>query len=139
MKLNTDCIRAVLLEIEKSWELKDDNCQNIRMESLNIDSLYHALPEYDKKDIFYSLYNLDQAGYVDVSILWADGGTVYNCAINHMTYKGHQFLDQIRDTTRWSKIKRGIDAVRNYSLAAISAMAEGITSAAIASYLKSES
>lgn len=136
MKLNPDCIRTVLLEIEKSWKIEQLDDGNLLMDGMLIQSLYDALPKFEKADIFYSLYNLDQAGYVDLSIQWADGGVPYFCMINHMTYAGHEFLNQIRDNKHWGLIKKGLTAVGNYSLDAISAVAEGIANAAIAAFLK---
>lgn len=136
MKLNPDCIRAVMIEVEKSWNLETDAGGNIAMGSLNINQLYKALPDYEKKDIFYCVYNLEQAGYLDLSIIWADGRIAYRCTINHMTYAGHEFLDKIRDPKQWSAVKNGLNAVRNYSLDAINAIASGVTTAAIAAYLE---
>ena len=136
MKLNPDCIRAVMLEIEKTWELEIDDSGNIGLGNIPIEAMYQALPKYDKKDIFYSLYNLDQAGYIDLYVLWGDGGIAYCSTINHMTYAGHEFLDRIRDSKHWMTIKKGLDSVRGYSLDAISAVAEGVANAAIAAALK---
>ena len=136
MKLNPDCIREVLLEIEKSWELRTDSSGNISMGKLNYNQICSALPDYDKKDIFYSLYNMKQAGYIDLSVTFADNGIVYRCTVNHMTYEGHEFLDKIRDSKHWSAVKNGLNAVRNYSLDAINAIASGVTTAAIAAYLE---
>ena len=138
MKLNPDCIRAVLLEIENSWELRLDDSGNIRKESMNLVALNNALPDFDKRDVFYSVLNLQQAGFLDAKIQYAANGMVYYCSINHMTYAGHQFLDRIRDTKNWSKIKAGLDHVRNYSLDAITALAEGVANAAIAAFLKEQ-
>ena len=136
MKLNTDCIRAVMLEIEKSLKITVDAAGVIQMDDLSICSLYVALPKYDKADIFYALFNLEQAGYLDLTTIWADGGLALDCTINHMTFEGHEFLDRIRDPKHWSVIKSGLSAVRNYSLDAINAIAGGVTSAAIAAYLE---
>lgn len=137
MILNPDCIRAVLLEVEKSWKIEEyDNV--LQMGSINIEDLYKALPKYSKADIFYAAYNLDQIGYLDLSITWADGGIPYYCVINHMNYAGREFLDQIRDNKHWGLIKKGLSAVGNYSLNAISAIAEGVTSAAISTFLSGD-
>lgn len=136
MKLNPDCIRAILLEIENSWEITATSDGILKMGNLSIEAIYNALPDYDKKDIFYSLYNLEQAGYVNMDVFWADGG-VYHCSINYMTYDGHKFLDSVRDSKRWAGVKKGLEAVRNYSLDVIASIAEGITSAAISKYLES--
>lgn len=138
MKLNPDCIRAVMLEIEKSWELKVESSGSIRKEPLRIAHLYESLPDYDRTDIFYSVFNLQQAGYLDAKIQYAANGSVYYCAINHMTYAGHEFLDRVRDSKNWAKVKAGLDHVRNYSLDAISAVAEGVANAAIAAFLKEQ-
>lgn len=136
MKLNPERIRAVMLEIENNWELDADENGNIAMDSISIEHLYELLPDYDKKDIFYSVYNLKQAGFLDVHIAWADGGIVYMCVVNYMTYAGHEFLNRIRDSKRWAAVKGGLSAVRDYSISAISAIAEGVANAAIATYLK---
>lgn len=137
MKLNPDCIRDVMLEVEKSWEIYEEDSGALAMGCIEIGEIFQALPDYDKKDIFYSIYNLDQAGYLDVETIFADGGIVYHCVINSMTYQGHEFLDQIRDPKHWNAIKGGLSAVRNYSLDAINAIASGVTAAAISAYLKS--
>ena len=134
MKLNHECMREVLLEIEKIHRVFVNENDSVEKEFLTIHALYKALPQYGKEEIFYCLFNLEQAGYVSLSTQWISG-SVYNCSINHMTYAGHEFLDKIRDPQRWTFIKKGLSAVRNYSLAAISAVAEGATTAAINKYI----
>ena len=136
MKLNLECIRAVMMEIEKSWQLETNHIGDIRMGYLDIRELYAALPEFDKKDIFYTLYNLDQAGFISISVDWCDDGVVSECVVNYMSFFGHQFLDKIRDTQNWSFIKKSLSAVRDYSLDAITALAEGFTNSAIKSVLQ---
>ena len=133
LKLNVDCIRAVMLCLEENLKFIDKNGELAKC-YLSLEQLCGFLPQYSKADIFYSLSNLDQAGYISVSIRWS-GNAVYSCTINHITYAGHEFLDGIRDSSRWSKIKGVAASVRNYSLSAISAIAEGVTSAAISCYL----
>lgn len=139
MKLNPDCIRAVLLEIEKEWCFEKDESGNIIMGSMDMSALCKSLPNYTEEDIFYTLYNLEQAGYVDLEIMWAGGQVMMFCIINCMTYEGHEFLEKIRDTKHWAAVKSGMSAVRNYSLDAINAIASGITGAAIAAYLEKNS
>lgn len=136
MKLNSDCIRSVMLMIEEKWELGTDPNGNIRMGYIGLRQLCTALPEYSKEDIFYSLYNLEQAGYLDLSILWAGGRVAIECDVNYITYEGHEFLNRIRDTKRWTIIKGGLNAVRDYSLSAISSVAEGVANAAISKYVE---
>lgn len=134
MKLDTNCVRDVLLTVESLQRVFVNDDGDIEKETLWADDLYAALPQYDKAVVFYALYNLDQAGYIDLSVQWISD-CVNMCAINYMTYEGHEFLESIRDSKQWSSVKKGLSAIRNYSLAAISSVAEGITSAAINSYL----
>ena len=122
-----------MLVMERDLSFTDDSDVLIpnRMTLEQIDSL---LPEFSKEDIFYAIYNLDQAGYLDVSILRTGGGGIYSCTVKDITYTGHEFLNKIRDEKRWAKVKSAANAVRDYSLSAISAIAEGVTSAAISAY-----
>lgn len=136
MKLNNECIRAVMLKIEEVQEFSLNDDGLIERDYLTLETLCEDLPDHSKEDIFYSLYNLEQAGYVNMSVQWASGGVVYHCVINYMTFAGHEFLDRIRDPKHWSIIKGGLSAVRNYSLDAINAIAGGVTSAAISAYLE---
>lgn len=134
VKLDTNCVRDVLLAVESLQRVFVNDDDDIEKEALWADDLYAALPQYDKAVVFYALYNLNQAGYIDLSVQWIES-CVNMCAINHMTYKGHEFLESIRDSKQWTSVKKGLEAIRNYSLSAISSVAEGITSAAISSYL----
>jgi len=134
LKLNIECMREVLLVIEKDLEYFTNDEGEVEKATLYLRDISNAIPNFSQEDIFYSLYNLDQAGYVDISVKWLSGA-VYSCAINNMTYTGHEFLESIRDPKCWGLIKKGVSSVSNFSLAAISAIAEGITSAAITTYL----
>lgn len=134
MKLDAGCVRDVLLAVEELQRVFVNEDGDVEKEALWADDLYAALPGYNKGAVFYTLYNLDQAGYIDLSVQWING-CVNMCAINHMTYEGHEFLEGIRDSKQWASVKKGLSAIRNYSLSAISSVAEGVTSAAISSYL----
>lgn len=136
MKLNPDCIRDILIEVEKSWSITKTDSDDLIMDFIELDQLCQALPEYSKEDIFYSLYNLDQAGYLKVDMSWASGRILFDCCVSFMTYSGHEFLQKIRDPKHWSAIKSGISALRTYSLDAINALASGITAAAIQAWIE---
>ena len=133
LKLNLDCIRAVMLISEECIRfepVEDVLAQN----RLSLDQVCTLLPDYSKEDLFYSIYNLEQAGYLIVSVLRTGGGAIYNCEIKDITYQGHEFLNHIRDDSQWKKVRSAANAVRDFSLSAIEAIAEGVTSAAISSY-----
>ena len=136
MKLNPDCIRAVMIEIEKSQKYYLDERGEVTKDYLSLESINEALPDYSKEDIYYSLFNLEQAGYVNLSTQWASN-VVYACAVNYMTFSGHEFLNGIRDSKKWSTIKKGLSVVGDYSLAVISAVSEGVANAAIGKFVDS--
>lgn len=136
MKLDLECVRSVMLCLESNLRIIDSN-GTLEKPDMSLEALCELLPDYRKEDIFYSLYNLDQAGYIDISVKWLNQA-VYYCFINHITYSGHEFLDRIRDTKRWSKIKGISASIRDYSLSAISSIAEGVTSAAISHYFSGD-
>lgn len=135
MKLNHECIRSVMLKIEElqQYVLSDDG--NIENHALHFEPLCKALPKFSKEDIFYSLDIMEQAGYISLSTNWANN-RLYGCAVNYMTFAGHEFLDSIRDPKHWRTIKNGLSAVCNFSLSTISSIAEGVTTAAISAYLQ---
>lgn len=135
MKLNADCIRDVLLELEKSLTYRTDEEGRLEKNSVSLHELDCVLIRYTKEDIFYTLSNLDQAGYIKMTIKGA-GNSIYLCLVNCITFQGHEFLEKIRNDQSWVKVKAGAAAIRNYSLDAISAIANGVASAAIAAYFE---
>lgn len=134
MKLDMDCMRDVMLKIELMQDISVDEESNVSFEPLWIDALYEVLSQYAKKDIFYALHNLDQAGYVSTNIVSGDDSAM-GYAINYITYEGHNFLDKIRDPKAWKYIKTAGSAIGNFSLSVINQIANGVTTAVIDSYL----
>lgn len=103
----------------------------------SIDDLYASLPAYTKEDVIYSLLILEDGGFIALRKLNSMSGIV-RCDVMQITYVGHEFLNQIRDSSRWSTIKKATSAVRDYSLDAIRSIAEGVTAAAISAYFKEQ-
>lgn len=134
MVLNSDCVRDVLIAIEKMQHYVTNEDGEIVKEYLLIEDIYSELPMYSKEDIYYTLFSLDQAGLVNISAQWASD-SLYFCAINYLTFSGHEFLAKVRDADRWHGIKNALPAIRNYSLDAINAISQGMTSAAISAFL----
>lgn len=135
MKLNADCIRDVLLELEKSLTYRTDEEGRLEKNTVSLHDLDCILIRYTKEDIFYTLSNLNQAGYINMTVKGA-GNSIYLCFVNCITFQGHEFLEKIRSDQSWSKVKAGAEAIRNYSLDAISAIANGVASAAITAYFE---
>ncbi len=137
MKMNHDCIRDVLLILESRLTVTVCEDGLIILGDTSIEDLYNDLPAYSHEDIFYSLSVLDDAGYIVLRLIKSMSGIV-GCDVTQITYTGHEFLNQIRDSSRWSTIKKATSAVRDYSLDAIKSIAEGVTAAAISAYFKEQ-
>ena len=137
MKLNFDCIRATMLSLEKLLTIQHDHRDKLYMEAVDLRALYADLPKFSREDIYYAVVNLAQAGYIDFNGQYADGGLLLYGEVSDINFAGHEFLGQIRDKEQWSIVKTGLSKVRDYSLSAISAIAEGITKVAIDKYIGS--
>ncbi len=125
MKLGSDCIRDILLTMEK---LPFDG-------ALRIEELCEALPKYEAEEVHYTALKLIEADLIDGVCYDRDDWNISHVySVIDITFAGHQFLAKIRDDNRWGIVKRGLSSVRDYSLSAIGAIAEGATSAAISAF-----
>lgn len=111
MKLDHNCIRAVLLYSEDHLGLDED----LDWQSLDLKDYCDALSKYSRQGIAYTLYLLIEAGYVDAHIIDVDGGI---CDINvyRLTYSGHEFIDTIRSNKIWNRIASAITTIGSASL-----------------------
>lgn len=120
MKLNNDLIRDILLTIEeytaydkpisfyKPYEVEENNQPLIK--------------DYSKEEFFYHLDQCEQSGLINVMLETGEYTTVAN-----LTPNGHEFLENIRSNTVWSKTKsiskklglKSLDAIIQISTAVI--------------------
>lgn len=123
MTLDLDCIRDILLEAEK--------CEY--NESLPMRDLEKRLPDYYDKDIRYNCLKLYEAGYIDALCVEIDNSILpYIHEIRDITYRGHEFLANIRAPENWEKTKTIGAKVGTFGLSMASKIAEGVAAA----YLK---
>lgn len=134
MKLNYDCVRDVLLKLEELLicEYSDDT---ITLKWLCIDELYSALSSnYSIEDVFYSVYNLEQADFLKAKFQYGCG-SITDCIILDITYSGHQFIEQIRPKTVWDKSKSVFKNLGTISIDIIKSVTSTVISDAINHYL----
>ena len=136
MKLNPDCVRDVLLSVEKLHQIEQLENGSVIVEPVHWGAICADLPKYSRADVFYTLKTLGDGGLIDIDVQYADGGMVWYCEVSGLTFAGHEFIQKIRDNKQWGTIKKCLDALRNYSIDAISAVAEGITKAGIQSFVQ---
>lgn len=131
MKLNYDCIRSVLFALEEHIDIDDD----LRIVYVSVESLFEQLPKYENKDILYTVEKLTEAGYIKSSIQYA--GRMFNDGvIEGITYRGHEFLESIRDNKIWGNVKRALSNVGTMSLPLILETAKGLAMNALADVIK---
>ncbi len=112
MRLNHDCVRDVMLYLEENLT------PNIAIDTSEIE-----LPEYDVDTLRYTCKKLSEAGYIKSS-----SNILGNYLIEDITYNGHLFLDNIRDSKIWSETKSKISKLASVSLPIIQQVASQIIS-----------
>lgn len=116
MYLNYECLRDVLLSLERNLAFDHDD-YGLSFPSYSLSDLMSD-PDvgcYSLEDVFYAVHNLLQAGYINASIGYDIGMTNY-CSISDVTYEGHMFLRNIHDETIWSTVKKKFGPAINASL-----------------------
>ncbi len=118
MKLDHNCIRAILLYSEEQLGLDED----LSWLPLDLEDYCDALPKYSQQVIAYTLYLLDEAGYVDAHVINADGG-ICDISVYRLTYSGHEFIDTIRSNKIWGRIASAVSTIGSASLPIIQELA----------------
>ncbi|QBK31616.1 DUF2513 domain-containing protein [Roseitalea porphyridii] len=103
MKRDMDLIREVLLQIE-------DGCDAFDYDEFEGEADY----------LEYQLVLLRDAGFIDAHLLDS------SCAINKITWDGHDFLDSVRDPEIWRKTKDGAAAAGGFTVELLGELAKGL-------------
>lgn len=75
------------------------------------------------EEIFYTAQKLGEAGYIDFERYKA---FIEDSPIKAITWDGHAFLDNVRDTDVWKKTKSATSKVASVSINILSQVASGI-------------
>lgn len=126
MKLNPDLIRDILLIVEDNStfeqvvEYRKDYCS------------FHRLINYSHEEIIYHIRQCDQANLLS-DVHYYDGGT--DVIIVDLTPSGHEFINNIRESSNWNKIKILANKVGSFSIPVLQEIASNVIFGAI-SHLK---
>jgi len=118
MKLNHDCVRSVLLDIEEKHKMGIF----LTMEDFIEDS--HS-SKFSKEDITYSIFKLDEAKFTNTTLTWNSGEIVY-FSTGSLTWEGHKFLDNIRDNGVWKDTKGVLSKFSSTSISIVSDVASSV-------------
>lgn len=94
MKMDIDCIRSVLLELEE-----------LPLDVYTPEDLTKSINEHGIENVEYSIIKLEEAGYIRAGLTRTMSGDVEIFSISDITFEGHQFLEKIRDNRVWQKTK----------------------------------
>lgn len=108
MKLNPDCIRAILLYAEEHTNASDV-CR------FDLDSIPEELSEFSHEEMLYHLRQCDMNGFLVGFKETMDGSSF----ISDISPKAHEFLANIRKDTVWNGIKGVAAKVGSTSLSAL--------------------
>lgn len=92
MELNYDCIRDLLLEIEKVTTFN---------KSFTLFSNLENLKKYEREELQYHLRQCQLAGFLYKYQPFMDG----DISVSDLSFQGHEFLHSIRTDKVWSKTK----------------------------------
>lgn len=135
MKLDTDLFRDVMLYLESEDYFTSNADGEVESDPVWFGRIAEHFSMRNRAELYYVLKNLEQAGYISLTQCTADDA-VDRCYVNFITFQGHEFISSIKNEDRWNGIKKVLPAIRNYSIDAINAVAQGMTSAALSAYLQ---
>lgn len=113
MVLKHDCVRKTLLYLENNLTLNSF----ISTQDMTID-------HYSNDDVVYTIKMLKDTGYINAQFHGYDNQYIY--CISSLTWKGHQFLDNIRDNGVWQKTKSILSKFTSVSLEITSQVASQV-------------
>ncbi|WHP40736.1 DUF2513 domain-containing protein [Lysinibacillus boronitolerans] len=118
MKLNQDCVRAVLLELEEKLTLNDD------LFLFQIKQL-DCVEKYGEDTVIYSILKLKEADYLLAEPHYFDD-ELSELTVSSLTWDGHLFLDTIRDNKVWKETKSIVSKFSSVSISLMSTVSSNI-------------
>lgn len=123
MKLNSDCIRDVLIAVES---LEPGSIYTIS-------SLRTALPQYSSAVLNYHCLQLLDAGYIVANTVSVSNSALPQiCAILDLTFDGHQFLADVRSDDIWAKTKSVSKKIGSESLHVLAEISANVITSLLA-------
>lgn len=102
MKLNPNCIRDILLEVECNCDFNTSMCYD--RDEIQSD----RLKSYTHEEIIYHISQASKSNLIS-GVHFYDGGK--SALISDLSPTGHEFLSNIRNDTIWKKVlSKGADA-----------------------------
>lgn len=114
MKRDMDLIRTLLIQIEESAS------------PTSLGNLVTQNPGVKFPELQYNLKQLYDAEYIKGSILEFVSSGGYDLKRIELTWKGHDFVDSVRDEEVWAKTKKGAEEARGFTIDLLKDLAKGL-------------
>lgn len=124
MVLNIDCMRAVLEYLVDNLSLRYEDL-TIEFRAINVNAIYTDIIGYDDEDIFYAVYNLWQAGYIEANVKMSYT-IVRDFDIWNVSYEGQQFYQNIHKSSVWERTKQVANKAGSVAISILSSIAQSI-------------
>ncbi len=120
MKLNPECIRAIMLYLEENLTMNSD----LEINEISVFDLPGKI-NFSIEEIANTLLVLDDAGFI---VCYRNDGddAIVALDVYRITYTGYQFLESVRSDTVWKKVKKISGNVGSFSLNVISQIAASV-------------
>ncbi|MGA2411322.1 MAG: DUF2513 domain-containing protein [Candidatus Binataceae bacterium] len=103
MKLDWDLIREILMRIED--DPKFDGSAN------QVDAAKLGITNHTNAEVMYQVVQLIEGGFLAGKILSAGAFPPAAAVVFKLTWKGHEYVDSLRDPDIWQKTKSRIGGV----------------------------
>lgn len=126
MKLNTDCIRDVLIYLEDNLVMNQyNNIQEISINKIATD----LSNNYNEKDIIYTLLQLISEQFIIGHIRPIGKNSKISGYVKDISWAGHDLLNSIRPQPVWNAIKQNASNLGIKSIKGLASLAGNVINA----------
>ncbi|WP_182477215.1 DUF2513 domain-containing protein [Staphylococcus xylosus] len=120
MKLNQDCLRDLMLELEDKLFINT----HIYTDEFRTLEIFN---KYSDEDVYYSLKQLIKMGLIDGATK-NQAATVqpYYIDVYDIEPKGHEFLNNVRDENVWKETKKRISKFASVSIPVLQQVSKAV-------------
>jgi hypothetical protein len=117
-------MRAVLEYLVDNLSLRYEDLTT-EFRAINVNAMYTDIIGYDDEDIFYAVYNLWQAGYIEANVKMSYT-IVRDFDIWNVSYEGQQFYQNIHKSSVWERTKQVANKAGSVAISILSSIAQNI-------------
>lgn len=122
MRLDMDCVRDVLLALEKLTDVNENHLHR----RITTEHVCKEVPNFDEKEVYNALYTLYQADFIEADNIDFCGGS--DIIVEAITWQGYELLNNLRSDQVWASMKEKIKPLGTVSMQVLADLATKIVS-----------